>query len=177
MSFISNLVSILIITVMMLVHGKALFACTRVLKTKCNITLIKDKQNHFLSITALYNQTTETFYTKPLCPTLNVYCSTGLPPSSIICWDIQTPGLCRGMLTSPQRPGAAPAPPRSPSIRGFNGFTCHPERKNSQRLGLCVSIPWSTAELCSRDKTKTLIQSDFQAVYLCIPCMHRVMGV
>lgn len=47
----------------------------RVLKTKCNITLIKDKQNHFLSITVLYHQTTETFYTEPscLCYSLNAY--------------------------------------------------------------------------------------------------------
>lgn len=38
----------------------------RVLKTKHNVTLIKDNQNHFLPITALCHQTTETFYTEHL---------------------------------------------------------------------------------------------------------------
>ena len=47
-----------------MVHGKVVFAFNnRELQTECIVTLIKDKQNNFLSITVFYHQTTEPFYT------------------------------------------------------------------------------------------------------------------
>lgn len=51
------------------------------------------------------------------------------------------------------------------------------ERKKAPRGWACVFLSmvhyWP---VCSRGKTETLIQSDFQAVLLCIPCEHVSEG-
>lgn len=45
-----------------------------------------------------------------------------------------------------------------------------------ERLRRCVSTLGSTADLCSRDDTMTIIQSDFHAKCLSIPCVQLVRG-
>lgn len=45
-----------------------------------------------------------------------------------------------------------------------------------ERLRRCVPTLGSTADLCSRDNTVTIIQSDFRAECLSIPCVQLVRG-
>lgn len=64
--------------------------------------------------------------------------------------DVQTGGLCGENLTWPSgASGAAPAPPKSLSIRGhWKVSTCLPRKKS----WACVFL-WSISDLCSRDES------------------------
>lgn len=55
---------LIILIMLIMVHAKVVFAFNnRELQAECIVTLIKDKQNNFPSITVFYHQTTEPFYT------------------------------------------------------------------------------------------------------------------
>lgn len=101
--------------------------------------------------------------------------SIGLPHSSC-CWKMNKQQASVGVVK------LTPWPPRpllfNQGLLSVETESSHlsPWKKEQQATVLSTRISWSTPDLPPRDETEPLIQSDFQPLLLCIPCVPAGQG-